>query len=67
MKEKALVMILLVLCAGFESVSQSVWEKELMLGFAFLLGMWEDKLLFKRDEKLMDRLGELVSGDRAAK
>ncbi len=61
MKEKALVMILLVLCAGLESIAQTVWEKELMLGFVFLLGMWQDKLLFKRDEKLLDRLEALAS------
>lgn len=54
-------MILLVMCAGLESVSQSVWEKKLMLGIVFLLGMWPDKLLFKRDEKLLNRLEELAA------
>lgn len=54
-------MMLLVMCAGLESVSQSVWEKELMLGIVFLLGMWQDKLLFKRDEKLLNRLEELAA------
>lgn len=61
MKERAMIMMLLVMCAGLESVSQSVWEKKLMLGIVFLLGMWQDKLLFKRDEKLLNRLEELAA------
>ncbi len=55
MKETAVVMICLVLCAGFESVSETVWAREAVLGIVFLLGMWQDKVLFKRDERLLSQ------------
>ena len=61
MREKALIMVLLVLCAGFESVFETTWKKELILGIVFLLGMWEDRLLFRREEGLLNRLEELAS------
>ena len=54
-------MMALVLCAGVESISDTVWVKELMLGIVFLLGMWQDKLLFRRDEELLKQLKELAS------
>lgn len=61
MRDRALIMILLVLCAGLESVAENVIQKELILGIVFLLGMWQDKVLFSRDEKLLKRMGEIAS------
>jgi len=60
MREQAIIMILLALCAGFESILEVTWKKELILGIVFMLGMWEDKVLYKRDEKLVGRIKELV-------
>ena len=60
MKEQAIIIFLLALCAGFESVFEVTWKKELILGIVFMLGMWQDKLSFKRDKKLINYIEELI-------
>jgi hypothetical protein len=60
MKEQAIIIILLALCAGFESIFEVTWKKELVLGIVFMLGMWQDKLSYRRDENLVKNIEELV-------
>jgi hypothetical protein len=60
MKEQAAIIILLALCAGFESTFQVTWQKEIVLGVAFMLGMWQDRLSYKRDENLIKNIKDLV-------
>ena len=61
MREQAIIIILLALCAGFESIFAVTWKKELVLGIVFLLGMWQDKLPYRRDENLVKRVEDLVN------
>jgi len=60
MKEQVIIIILLALCAGFESIFEVTWKKELVLGIVFMLGMWQDKLSYKRDENLIKNIEDLV-------
>ncbi len=60
MKEQIIIIIVLVLCAGFESIFEDTWKKELVLGIVFMLGMWQDKLSYKRDDNLVKHIEELV-------
>ncbi|MBL7174977.1 MAG: hypothetical protein ISS66_04045 [Desulfobacteraceae bacterium] len=60
MKEQIIIIIALVLCAGFESIFEVTWKKELVLGIVFTLGMWQDKLSYKRDDNLVKNIEELV-------
>lgn len=60
MKEQLVIIILLALCAGFESIFEVTWRKELVLGIVFMLGMWQDKLSYKRDDNLVKNIEELV-------
>ncbi len=60
MKEQAIIIILLALSAGFESVFNTVWQKELVLGFVFVLGMYQDKLMFDRDSKLIATIKGII-------
>jgi len=61
MKEQAIIIILLALCAGFESVFDITWKKELVLGIVFMLGMWQDKLAFRRDAELVQLIEKLLT------
>jgi hypothetical protein len=60
MKEQAAIIILLALCAGFESIFEVTWRKKLVLGVVFMLGMWQDRLSYKRDENLIKNIEDLV-------
>jgi len=60
MREQAIIIIILALCAGFESIFEVTWKKELILGIVFMLGMWQDKLSYKRDKDLVKSIEELV-------
>jgi hypothetical protein len=60
MKEQVIIIIVLALCAGFESIFEVTWKKELVLGIVFMLGMWQDKLSYRRDETLVKNIEELV-------
>ncbi len=60
MKEQVIIIIVLALCAGFESIFEVTWKKELVLGIVFMLGMWQDKLSYKRDDNLIKHIEELV-------
>jgi hypothetical protein len=60
MKEQLTIIILLALCAGFESIFEVTWRKELVLGVVFMLGMWQDRLSYKRDENLIKNIEDLV-------
>lgn len=60
MKEQVIIIIVLALCAGFESIFEVTWKKELVLGIVFMLGMWQDKLSYKRDDNLVKHIEELV-------
>jgi hypothetical protein len=60
MKEQLVIIILLALCAGFESTFQVTWKKEIVLGIVFMLGMWQDRLSYRRDENLVKHIEDLV-------
>ena len=60
MKEQVIIIILLALCAGFESIFEVTWKKELVLGIVFMLGMWQDRLSYRRDENLVKHIEDLV-------
>jgi hypothetical protein len=60
MKEQVIIIIVLALCAGFESIFEVTWKKELVLGIVFMLGMWQDRLSYRRDETLVKQIEELV-------
>ena len=60
MKEQVIIIIVLALCAGFESIFEVTWKKELVLGIVFMLGMWQDRLSYRRDENLVKNIEELV-------
>ena len=60
MKEQLVIIIILALCAGFESIFEVTWKKELVLGIVFMLGMWQDRLSYRRDEDLVKHIEDLV-------
>lgn len=60
MKEQLVIIILLAVCAGFESLFQVAWKKEIVLGIVFMLGMWQDRLSYRRDENLVKHIEDLV-------
>jgi len=60
MKEQVIIIIVLALCAGFESIFEVTWKKELVLGIVFMLGMWQDRLSYKRDDNLIKNIEDLV-------